>query len=228
MHGNWVKEKRGMPTSHFLQLNEIVELIVYTNPLRILDIGVGFGKYGFLSREFLELWGEEENYCNWKRLIDGVEAFPKYITPVHNFIYNNIFIGDALKIIPQLNTEYDLVLLIDVIEHLTFEEGIELIKNCLKIGRNLIISTPKKVWERPESFGNPYEAHKFRWLKKHFSQFEKKFFVPNPYSLICYIGDDAPRVRKMLIKRKIGQSFPLLKKALLFFKKIFNNKKEVS
>ncbi|MBA7677027.1 hypothetical protein ES703_85275 [subsurface metagenome] len=39
-----------MPTSYYSQLNEIMELIVLTDPKSILDVGVGFGKYGFLSR----------------------------------------------------------------------------------------------------------------------------------------------------------------------------------
>jgi len=33
-----------------------MELITLTNPQCILDVDAGFGKYGFLSREYLELW----------------------------------------------------------------------------------------------------------------------------------------------------------------------------
>ena len=85
-----------MPSSHYFQLNEIVDLISLADPVKLLDIGVGFGKYGFLAREYLELWKDGGDYQKWNRQIDGIEAFEPYITPVHQFIYNNIFIGNAL------------------------------------------------------------------------------------------------------------------------------------
>lgn len=91
-----------MPSSHYFQLNEIVDLIALTNPVKVLDIGVGFGKYGFLAREYLELWKDGGEYQKWDRQIDGIEAFEPYITPVHKFIYNTIFIGNALDILPSL------------------------------------------------------------------------------------------------------------------------------
>ena len=56
-----------MPTSYPHQINEIVRLVLAVNPASLLDIGVGFGKYGFLAREYLELFGESEQYAKWKR-----------------------------------------------------------------------------------------------------------------------------------------------------------------
>jgi len=41
-----------MPSSHLLQLNEIMQLIFLTKPQSLLDIGVGFGKYGVLAQEY--------------------------------------------------------------------------------------------------------------------------------------------------------------------------------
>ena len=60
-----------MPSSHYFQLNEIVDLIALTNPVKVLDIGVGFGKYGFLAREYLELWkdgGEYSALCSYSHV----------------------------------------------------------------------------------------------------------------------------------------------------------------
>jgi len=42
-----------MPTSHPFQLDDIVQFIIETAPQSILDIGVGFGKYGVFAREYL-------------------------------------------------------------------------------------------------------------------------------------------------------------------------------
>ena len=53
--------------------------------------------------------------------IDGIEACPEYITPHHKLIYNNIYIGDALNIIHTIKQNYDLILLIDIFEHFSYE-----------------------------------------------------------------------------------------------------------
>ncbi|MCK4786738.1 MAG: hypothetical protein KAV87_23470, partial [Desulfobacteraceae bacterium] len=85
-----------MPSSHWYQLNEIMELIILTQPKSILDVGVGFGKYGFLSREYLELFDGREKFDDWKRTIDGIEIFKDYITSLNKMIYDKIYIGNAL------------------------------------------------------------------------------------------------------------------------------------
>ena len=63
-----------MPTSHLHQLNAIVEIMMLTDPQSMLDVGVGFGKYGFLAREFLELYDGRDAYADWQRRIDGIEV----------------------------------------------------------------------------------------------------------------------------------------------------------
>ena len=190
-----------MPTSDFSQLNDIVKLIVLTNPKTILDIGVGFGKYGFLSREYLELWDGRDKYNDWKRQIDGIEVFKKYLTPVHDFIYDHVYIGNAVDILPTLETKYDLILLIDILEHFDYKDGMKLLEECTRRGRNIVIATPKDIGSQKDSFGNPFEIHKFQWRRKHFDKFANRFFLPHSISLICYIGDDASRV---ISKVKLG------------------------
>src|SRR5208283_1293046 len=119
-----------MPSSHHYQLNEIIELIIDTNPAKLLDIGIGYGKYGFLAREYLELWEQGSSYDSHKRQIDGIEAFDEYITPVHRLIYDQIFSGDAKEVLPLIKDRYDLILMIDVLEHFTHEDGVKVIEEC--------------------------------------------------------------------------------------------------
>ncbi len=185
-----------MPSSHSNQLNEIVRLICLTDPKSLLDIGIGFGKYGFLAREYLELWDGREKYDDWKRRVDGIEVFPQYVTPMHKIIYNNVFIGNALDILPGLKENYDLVLLIDVLEHFDFQDGIRLLEECKRRCRNIIVSTPLRMTAQKDAFDNPFETHRFQWQRKHFGRFANKFFVAHELSLICYIGDDAQTVRR--------------------------------
>lgn len=185
-----------MPSSHHYQLNEIIDLIIRTNPKKILDIGVGFGKYGFLSREYLELWNGSEKYDQWQRQIDGIEAFKEYITPAHRYIYNRIFIGDALKILPEITDQYDLVLLIDVLEHFNFEDGSRILGECRRISANILVSVPKVLSVQDEAFGNPYEVHKNPWKKKELAAIGNAFFINNPRSFICFTGIESNRLKK--------------------------------
>ncbi|MEM2175566.1 MAG: hypothetical protein QXI58_08120 [Candidatus Micrarchaeia archaeon] len=203
-----------MPTSYHYQLSQIVELIILTDPSSLLDIGTGFGKYGVLAREYLELWGSRtKEYGKWERRIDGIEAFEGYITPLHRFVYDNIYIGEAFEIVSQLQQRYDLVLLIDVIEHFEKTKGIEFVKKILKIGKNIIISTPKGEFPQDKIFNNPFEIHKSTWKKKDFKRFGEHFFIKNERSIICYIGEDAARIRKSLrittIKKILKKYFPI-------------------
>lgn len=191
-----------MPSSHHYQLNDIIEIIMLTNPGKLLDIGIGFGKYGLLAREYLDLWKEGADYQNRTVQIDGIEAFEPYITPVHKFIYDNIFIGNALEILPGLRDRYDLVLLIDVFEHFSYDDGRKLLEQCRKASKNILISVPLLMSEQEAVFGNPYEEHMYAWKKKDLRHIPDKFFITNMKSLICFIGEDSSRVRDLLKKRR--------------------------
>ena len=183
---------------------------MFTNPKTILDIGVGFGKYGYLSREYLDVWGRGQDYNKWTVRIDGIEAFEEYLTPVHNFIYDHIYIGNAINILPTLTINYDLILIIDVLEHFNYNEGIVLLNECIKHGKNIIVSTPKAMGTQDIIFNNPYERHKFQWGKKNFNNFLNKCFIPNNVSFIFYIGDNALKLKKARINRKIGTILPFI------------------
>jgi len=191
-----------MPSSHPYQLNEILELIIEANPGKLLDIGIGFGKYGFLSREYLELWDPDAVYGSYKRQIDGIEAFEAYLTPLHRLIYDRIFTGDAREVLPELTDRYDLILMIDVLEHFTYEDGLKVLEECRRCGRNILISVPKVMSVQDEVYGNPCETHRYNWKWKDFSGIPDKFFLYNAKSTICFIGEDSQRICKILKKRK--------------------------
>lgn len=192
-----------MPSSHYFQLNEIVDLISMTDPGKLLDIGVGFGKYGLLAREYLELWKDGGEYHKWERQIDGIEVFEPYLTPVHKYIYNNIFIGNALDILPALKDKYDLILMIDVFEHFTYQDGLKLLGECRKKGKNILISVPITMSAQEAVYGNEFETHKYAWMKDDFNEIPDKFFIRNVKSTICFIGEDSCRIKKILKKRRI-------------------------
>lgn len=163
------------------------------NPQSVLDIGAGFGKYGLLCREYLELWDGRQNYSEFLRRIDAVEIFGNYVTPVYEFVYNNTYSQDIVQLAETLNFNYDLVLIIDVLEHLTKERGIVVLTKLLSKNRGLIISTPKKPSDQKDAFDNIYETHRSRWTKKEFRDLKKiaaanSFFINDNTHFILYIG----------------------------------------
>ena len=75
-----------MPSSTPQILNEFVTEILKIDPTSVLDIGIGFGKYGFLCREYLETWKGNTYPNQWKVRIDGIEVWQKC---VDNFTWLN-------------------------------------------------------------------------------------------------------------------------------------------
>ena len=45
-----------------------MDIIIALKPFSVLDIGSGFGKYGVLCREYLELWDGRQEYKFLRRI----------------------------------------------------------------------------------------------------------------------------------------------------------------
>ena len=107
-----------MGTSNWQNISYNIDLVKLIDPSCILDVGIGFGRWGFLFREFLDVWDDGNYSGNWKRKIDGVEIFKGYIKDYHKYFYNEIFNIDALDFINKTNSDYDLIFCGDIIEHM--------------------------------------------------------------------------------------------------------------
>jgi len=201
-----------LPSSQLHQISTIVEIIAAANPRSLLDIGAGFGKYGVLAREYLELHDFSWKKANWRCRVDGIEAFEEYLSDLHGFVYNRVYVGNALEIVPTLKDPYDLILLIDVLEHFSFADGVKILDGCMRLSKNVVVSTPLDWFAQTELFGNPYEVHKSHWKKRDFRQFGPHFFVPDPLSLICFMGKDSERLRPEFAgtRRKLKTWFPFV------------------
>jgi 2-polyprenyl-3-methyl-5-hydroxy-6-metoxy-1,4-benzoquinol methylase len=166
-----------------------MDLIISVKPFSVLDVGSGFGKYGVLCREYLELWDGREEY-KFLRRIDGVEVFENYITPLHKYIYNNMYTENIINLVNNLDYSYDLVLLIDVLEHFSKEEGI-------------LVSTPKKPSPQQDVFGNAFEIHKSLWKKEELSTLGKHYFIRDNISHIVYITREQHSLNNLISRLKI-------------------------
>jgi hypothetical protein len=160
-------------TSNWQNISYNITLLRKINPQSILDIGVGFGRWGILFREFLEIWDNSKYNGDWERTIDGVEIFPGYIKDYHRFFYNNIFISDALDFLQSLNKTYDLINFGDVIEHLDKTKGEEAINIAIEKSRFVLITVPiGKHWQQEGTEENPHEEHRSIWYNRDFVKYK--------------------------------------------------------
>ena len=148
--------------------------------MSVLNIGVGFGKFGFLAREYTDV--RLGRYFNWKTRIDGIEIFEKYITQLQREIYDNIYIGDAIDILPTLG-RYDMIICSDVLEHFSKQDGtvlLDLIKDRCKFA---MIVTPVTVLHQEALYNNEHERHISAWSKEILSNWGEVFQFENAYLL---------------------------------------------
>jgi hypothetical protein len=159
-----------MGTSNWQNISYNIELVRRLNPKSILDVGVGFGRWGMLFREFLEIWESGRYNGEWQRIIEGVEIFPGYIKEYHKFFYNNIYIDDALNYLRNTEKRYDLIHFGDIIEHFIKKDGKELISLGLEKGKNVLINIPiGKHWKQEGTLTNPSEEHQSVWKNSDFT-----------------------------------------------------------
>jgi len=184
-----------MPFSHSSQISAIMGYIEQINPSSLLDVGVGMGQYGFLSRTNLENinlfevngpTATQQPKENWNVRIDGIEGCDIYVTPVHDYCYDNLLIGDALDILPELARDsYELVLAIDILEHFDKPEGLHFLSELKRIAsRAVLVSTPKEFIEQVVE-ANPFEDHRSVWGKDELIECQYTHILDNDTSWIA-------------------------------------------
>jgi len=155
-----------MPVSPKCNKKPITKIVIfYINELnreniKILDLGIGYGDFGELIK----------NNSQQKTEITGVEIWEKYKNPKWSY-YDKIIIGDILKFIKTQSTIFDIILLLDVLEHFDRKDGLALIKQLKAITNGLlIISTPVTKCPQGSCQGNSYETHRYIWKEKELKQ----------------------------------------------------------
>ena len=134
-----------MPYSYSHYKNEVRDHIVdnFKKDTRILDVGAGSGTYGHLLRPHYDR-------------IDALEIFPEYIKMFNlESVYNNVIIGDILNF--EIS-EYDYIIMGDILEHLEVESAMRLINKITDLRKKVLVAVPYN-YEQGEEFGNIYETH---------------------------------------------------------------------
>lgn len=152
--------------------------ICQIQPESVYDIGIGFGSFGVMVREYTDIQGNRWHKNEYKTQIMGCEIYEPYVKEFkhQDFIYNHIDIGDIYNLIqnPEFG-QYDLIHAGDVIEHLPKVQAQFVLDEIPKHCKNFILSIPiGKDWaDYRTALENPAEGHQSFWLAKEFTGFHR-------------------------------------------------------
>jgi autotransporter strand-loop-strand O-heptosyltransferase len=135
-----------MPHSYTFFKQEVKEWIKSNIPKnkRILDVGAGEGTYATLLKG-----------CEYD--IDAVEVWKPYIDEFKLCeLYGTIYNVDIRDF--DFST-YDFIILGDILEHLTREDGMKLISNIAIARKQCLVAIPYMMPQDGDAIGNPYETH---------------------------------------------------------------------
>jgi SAM-dependent methyltransferase len=159
-----------VPTSNPANLTPIGRYLRSYKPRSVLDIGIGFGKWGFLAREFLDVWEGRYRPDQWQVRIEGIEIYNDYISPLHEYIYDEIHIGDVREVVPLITRSFDLVLAIDVLEHLPQFDVLALVAALTERHGVLMANVPAggilTLHDHMHRFDNDHERHISHWSRR--------------------------------------------------------------
>jgi len=157
-----------MPTSYHGYITDVITEMRRLNPKSVLDIGIGFGKWGHLFREYLDVMGGRVFKEQWEARIDGVEVFEPYIMDHQRDVYDTIHVGDVIEVIDSLPS-YDVIFTSDVLEHLPKDDALALIQKIRQKSKFFIAVIPmgpKWLNSQGTMYGNDHEAHISAWDDK--------------------------------------------------------------
>ncbi len=156
-----------MPSSYIENIPPIMKCIERMAPKSVLDVGTGFGKMAFLIRERVDSF-------TWEMTIDGVEVWPEYLERMAKdngtiwSPYDRLYFQDFNEV--TTSSCYDVVLMIDVLEHFTFHDGLDALKKACLMSKAVLISTPQGYLQGAVG-GNEYETHRSEWTESTLRQY---------------------------------------------------------
>ncbi len=205
-----------MPSSNPETIAVVIELVWKIAPKRLLDVGAGYGKYGVLFREYLELrhrqslGPELKNRTIWEnRLvrIDALEGFGRYVGQLHKVVYDNVYVENIIDFL-QKDWDYDFIFLGDILEHIDKSSAQELLSELVSRAKmGVLVSVPRRNSQQGAEFGNSLEEHRSSWSSQDFyklAPFACVGFKGN--HLISFLTNDVQyyrMARENVIRRKL-------------------------
>lgn|GEM_PF-208395 len=128
--------------SNWQHLPFCVETLLAIAPRRVLDLGIGFGRWGMLVREFCDEWQGRGHRENWRVHLEGVEARPEHVEEYHHFFYNWVHVGDASRLLQQTDERWDLIICGDVLQDWPKETATRVLARALDLADYVLVCIP--------------------------------------------------------------------------------------
>lgn len=143
-----VQEKFGFPPTYKL----IIKSMMPPGNLRVLDLGCGPGTAGEILNQDL------------KHHFTGVDIYQPYVERCRASSYYNEVKKKDLKKLKIKKGSFDVILLLQVIEHLNKKEAVKLLKDCIKAAEKaVIVAVPNGICHQESYDGNIHHEHKSTW-----------------------------------------------------------------
>ncbi len=155
-----------------LNITDVLEIIRKVNPVKILDVNVGFGRWGILCRELLERdnIGKVRRPDLWNIKIDGIENITSScIQTYHDIFYDNVYRQDLEGFFKNHLALYDLTIFSNVLEYRSREESIRMLSSAMEISRFILVYV--KLGKHNDQY-TPDERQVSIWKKEDFNGYD--------------------------------------------------------
>ncbi|MEM2703871.1 MAG: class I SAM-dependent methyltransferase [Candidatus Bathyarchaeia archaeon] len=126
----------------------------------ILDVGCGFGEWGFLIRT---------RKGGFPFLI-GVDIWHPHLMRLRKLNVYDVLVRLKIPFLPFKEKSVDASLACEILEHIPKSEGYQLLEELERVSRKLIVVTSPLGWPQEEIYGNPYERHISEWSPRELVQ----------------------------------------------------------
>lgn len=132
---------------------------------RVLDCGAGSGIYGAMIRNWIDR-GHPSNHHTYIMAIEGFSDYTNQPNYSHYNCIHRMTIQEWLKWDATKRDRFEVILLLDVLEHFEKPEGLEVLEGLqsrLAPGGALIVATPSVDIPQGAIWGNVLETHRALW-----------------------------------------------------------------
>jgi SAM-dependent methyltransferase len=170
-------------------LTPVAQFIEWLQPHRVLDVGVGRGRMGFLAREYGHIpWHPRAR--GEGVVVDGIEGYGPYIGDLQRAIYDELIVGEAIETLLRVaedGRQYDLVIAADILEHFSAADALVFLERCLAVGAVVLIATPRTYFHQ-ESGENPLQTHRSYWPEHELLRLGATAVLHRGASTVCLFG----------------------------------------
>lgn len=194
-------------TGNYQNLGDAVAWLRVIDPRKVLDVGCGFGRWGFLCREFLDVWNGRVFRRDWQVQLIGVDAYESNLKDHHRLLYDEVHGMEVERFLAERSDRFDLTILGDVLEHFPKLAGLELLRQCMERSSYVLLILPiGSHWPQQAIYGNPYERHLGVWEDTDVLRLEPlvacsyRDYIDRPYLGAVLSKDDPKALKARLIE----------------------------